>query len=96
MTRSAYDREHERDLAKHDWRHGDNPVLGKFSGDVDPKPRDRLHWRQEHAVLKLTGYLDGVIGTGVIPTAIEMELRERVIEAQVAFNIPTKSEREPA
>jgi hypothetical protein len=76
MTRTAYDREHERELLKH-----------------EPRPTDRLHWRQENAIIKLTGYLDGVIGTGMIPAAIEMVLRERVAEAQMAFNIPTKAER---
>lgn len=31
MTRTAYDREHEIELQKHEWRPGDNPVLGKFT-----------------------------------------------------------------
>lgn len=65
---------------------------------ADPRLTDRPHWRQEYAVLKLTGYLDGILGKDLLPESVELALRERVIEAQIAFNIPTKAERgdEPA
>lgn len=36
MTRTMYDREHERELAKHEWRPGDSDVLGKYT---DPPHR---------------------------------------------------------
>ena len=59
-----------------------------------PRPKDDLlHWRQNAAVLRLTGYLDGLLGNDLLSERIELELRERVIEAQIAFNIPTKAER---
>lgn len=59
----------------------------------DPRPGDRLHWRQDAAILRLTGYLDGLLGQGVLSERIELALRERLIETQLAFNIPTKAER---
>ena len=31
MTRTAYDREHERDLARHDWRPGDRLPLAQMA-----------------------------------------------------------------
>jgi hypothetical protein len=74
------DWDHERDSRKHDWR-----------------PGDRLPLDQRLAVAKLVGICEGLVGSGLLGGGeAEFKVRVAIVDALVAFDMPSKSEREPA
>lgn len=60
------------------------------------RPGDRAPMDQRFAVAKLIGYCEGLANSGLLGAVLEIKLRENIAEALVAFDMPSKTEREPA
>lgn len=58
----------------------------------EPRANDHLSTRQHIALLMLVGYLEGLVGTGLFGETVEMSVRSRLVEVELAFDIPTKAE----
>lgn len=57
-------------------------------------PVDLLEdYRKRRTIAALTGYCEGLVSSGLLGEQIEQSLRERIVAAQNAFNIPTIAER---
>lgn len=50
-------------------------------------------YARRRVVAELTGYCEGIVSSGVLCEYVEQGLRERIIEAQNMFGIPTLAER---
>jgi hypothetical protein len=57
----------------------------------EPRPTD-----QRFAAADLIGYCEGIVSSGALAPDIEAALRLRIARALVAFNMPSKVEREAA
>lgn len=57
----------------------------------DPPPLD-----QRLSVAQLVGYCEGLANSGLLNEDAEFNLRKNIADVLVAFNMPSKFEREPA
>jgi hypothetical protein len=60
------------------------------------RPGDRAPLDQRCAVAKLIGYCEGLVNSGLLGADLETKLRANIAETLVAFNMPSKTERESA
>jgi hypothetical protein len=58
------------------------------------RPGDPLPFDQRCAIAKLVGYCEGLANSGLLGEELETKLRRNIAEALVAFNMPSKVERE--
>lgn len=58
------------------------------------RPGDRLPLDQRCAVAKLVGYSEAIAASGLLGDVMDIELRRRIAEVLVAFDMQSKAERE--